>query len=237
MDSKAENVLIVESKNDKFFIETVIAHINKPNLQVAESFLCCAVDDYECMEGLDKEKIKSAIGYLKPKAARGYLKRVGIVIDHDHDTVEARLKFINEALSECFDGLKNPKLTTTSDFKTFKFLNAGRESTIEIACFLNGINQKGELETVLKSIASQTADYADCLNQWRACLVSKKKEFKQKDFDKLWINFYSRYDTCEKEEAQQAHSKCNFEAALKKAIWDFDSPHLDPLKAFLQLFT
>ncbi len=69
-----------------------------------------------------------------------------------------------------------------------------------------------------------------------ACLETKNIQFSQKNFDKLWINFYSRYDTCSKDDMKQAHSKCSFEAALKKEIWDLDAPVLDDLKALLQLF-
>jgi hypothetical protein len=233
---EAENILIVESNNDKIFIENLLIHINNPNLKVTKNFVCCGINDYECMEGLDENKVINAINYLKAKISRGFVKKMGILIDQDHESTQKRLDFINTALKKSFPDYTNPDLTDISAFQTYQFLHAGKTYEVEIACFFNGINQQGELETVLKAIKNKTSNYADCLDSWRECLKNKNIRFNQKKFDKLWISFYLRYDTCSKDDEKQSATKCNLEGGLKKEIWDFNNPALTDLKAFLQLF-
>jgi hypothetical protein len=48
---------------------------------------------------------------------------------------------------------------------------------------------------------------------------------------------YIRYDTCSKKEKKQVATKCTFQAAMGKAIWNFDNEKLDDLKAFLKIFS
>lgn len=52
-----ENILIVESHNDKFFIERLLKHINQNNANAAVVADVCKIDDFECMDGLDKYKL------------------------------------------------------------------------------------------------------------------------------------------------------------------------------------
>jgi len=48
-------ILIVESENDKYFIEALLCHLhpNLNGLQVDEPM--CQIDDYQCLNGLDKK--------------------------------------------------------------------------------------------------------------------------------------------------------------------------------------
>ena len=90
----------------------------------------------------------------------------------------------------------------------------------------------GELETILKVIAKNSL-YADCLDKWNECLGENRLNIKQ--FNKLWIQFYQRYDCCSKKEQKQADKKCNNEVSLKKIdCWDFENPNLNELKQFLK---
>ena len=99
------------------------------------------------------------------------------------------------------------------------------------------IDGNGELETLLKEIKSSDSPIADCLESWQECLRDKK--LNKKDFDKLWIQIYQRYDGCTKKEQKQAGRKCNNETSLKdKSIYDFDKNiiELTRLKKFLKEF-
>ena len=91
---------------------------------------------------------------------------------------------------------------------------------------------------MLKEIKSIDSPIADCLESWQECLGDKK--LNKKDFDKLWIQMYQRYDCCTKKEQKQAGIKCNNEASLKKdkPIYDFDKDivELNKLKEFLEEF-
>ena len=52
-DIEVSNILIVESENDKFFVEALIAHIDI-NIEVGNPI--CTIDEYNCMGGRGKLK-------------------------------------------------------------------------------------------------------------------------------------------------------------------------------------
>ena len=222
-----KNYLIVESKNDKFFINAFIAHLKLINIKVSDATIC-NIDDYECMDGLNHKKLCQAIGHVKDESEKdSEVFNLGIIIDWDNDTSEQRLKLINTAISEVFQN--EDKLLAINQFLAVS-------QDFNIACYFNGIDEKGELETVLKHIkpTNQDSKYADCLDAWRTCLAPSP--LSQKEFDKFWVAQYIRYDTCSRQEKKQVSTYCTFEAAMKKPIWDFENPCLDNLKSFLQLF-
>lgn len=55
------NLLIVESKNDKIFIEKLLEVMNIDQIKIDKP-IC--IDDYECLEGLDKKKLLNALKSL-----------------------------------------------------------------------------------------------------------------------------------------------------------------------------
>ena len=54
-DIEVSNILIVESENDKFFIEALITNIGI-NVEVGNPI--CTIDEYNCMGGMGKLKNK-----------------------------------------------------------------------------------------------------------------------------------------------------------------------------------
>ncbi len=48
------HVLIVESKNDRYFVEALVAHLN---LEIELDEPLCRIDDYECLDGLNQQKL------------------------------------------------------------------------------------------------------------------------------------------------------------------------------------
>ncbi|MDI9875333.1 hypothetical protein [Flectobacillus rivi] len=97
------------------------------------------------------------------------------------------------------------------------------------------VGGKGELETILRLIKNHPSSNADCLEQWQNCLSEKVS---QKEFDKLWVHYYLKYDTATHQERQHVGRYCTLEYSLqnKTHIWDLDSPVLAELKRFLALF-
>jgi len=231
----SSNKLIVESNNDKYFLQAIIRHLNC-NIEV-ESIeptppIIISEDDYKSMEGLNAKKLIAALNSLKADIEKGEIERVGIVIDIDDNEENERINFINECLQEVFPG-------TTSLAEVNKFVNITFDDiNIHLACYFTNVDRKGELETVLKMIKSQNSVYADCLESWKDCLNSHGKEIKIKDFDKFWVSIYLRFDTCSKNDKKQAERKCSCKSAMneKTWIWDFEHPTLNDLKTFLQMF-
>jgi len=204
------NILIVESENDKFFIEALISHID---IDAEVGNPICTIDEYDCMGGMGK--LKNRLQELKSRFLKGdEINKVGIIFDADNVGIEERTKQINDIKNSVFN-----------------------DAELDLKIFIMNIDGHGELETLLKEIKSINSPIADCLESWQECLADKK--LNKKDFDKLWIQIYQRYDCCDKKEQKQAGRKCNNEVSLKnKLIYDFykDINELNKLKDFLEKF-
>lgn len=224
-----ENILIVESENDKYFVEAIINHLNLKNIAVEGWTIC--ISSYECMGGIGN--LKATLNIINNKIIKDEIKKVGIILDLDNHTIEHRLNQINKSISSVFNPQPEISLDSTHKFIT---LNADEDNTFELACYFINLNGIGELDHILKEIANKESHHANCLDSFKTCLQNKNVNFKEKDLRKEWIRFYIRYDTCEGRERNQAERKCNLEAALQKSIWNFEHECLQDLKDFLILF-
>ncbi len=227
------NILIVESKNDKFFFQAVVDHLNC-NIEIAPPILI-SDEDYRSMEGLDSSKLKQAFKDLKADIQKGEIERVGIIIDIDNYAIKDRLELLNECIQEVFP--TSPPLETTNEFIELNF----DSFDIQLACYFNNIDGQGELETLLKKIKNKVSIYADCLESWQACLQSYDKKITTKEFNKFWVSMYLRFDTCSAVEKRQAERKCSMKGfdyvmQYKPEIWNLDHPDLNNLKNFFKLF-
>lgn len=219
------NLIIVESDNDKFFIEKLRDVMGFTNIKIEEPI--CNLTEYECLGGLSEPKLTQTLKEVK----FDQYQKIGIIIDADIDVsneeIKNRIELINRCIRTLEDMPSNFKITKINEFVKVEKLD------VEIGCYIMNVYGKGELETVLKTIASQDSTYANCLDSWKQCLEEKGKEISQKDFDKFWVSNYLRFDTCTKKEQKQANKNCKNEVAIKKDIWDFKNPILDDLKEFL----
>ncbi|MBN2824121.1 MAG: hypothetical protein JXQ76_02270 [Campylobacterales bacterium] len=207
------NILIVESENDKYFIEGLIKHITL-DIEIGEPI--CQIDEYECLGGISK--LEERLRALTHRIIKGEIDKVGIIFDTDKIGIENRTIQIQEKI----DLIKKELPAECCDIK--------------FNIYIQNYGGDGELETILKAIKSKNSTVADCLNAWQECLPSDKK-LNQKEFDKFWVQIYQRYDCCTKKEQKQAGKKCNNEISLKeKIIWNFDHQILDDLKTFLNKF-
>jgi hypothetical protein len=224
------NILIVESENDKYFLEALIHHLNYSEIDVAAPI--CAIDDYKCLGGLSLKRLTNALFYLKDEIqTTNDIQKIGIILDIDNETETRRIQMVNTAIQDTFE--TDEQLKSVSEFIT---VDIDDYSQVKIACYFTNVEGKGELETVLKAIKSKPSIYADCLANWRECIEAAGQKVTDKDFDKFWISIYQRFDCCNKKEKYQAARKCSHEASMKKAIYNFDSPILDHFKQFLSLF-
>jgi len=221
----SKNVLIVESDNDRYFIESLKKYLNISEVDIDTPI--CSIDDYECLNGLSKAKLERKLTELSMDIEKRGIQKIGVILDANQEGIEKRIELVNESLKVIDEDLNLQKCN--------RFVKS-EKLDIEIACYILNINGLGELETVLRTIKSKDSIYADCLNDWRKCLKPKGKAIKNKDFDKFWINVYQRYDCCTKEEQKQANKNCNNAVSMKKDIWDFNHRTLDELKIFLKLF-
>lgn len=225
------NIVIVESKNDKIFMQAMVEKLNC-DIQVASPIY---IDDYKSLEGLSETELIKALKNLERKIDQKDIEKIGIIIDLDNDSEQERLNLVNKCIKQVFES------ETLSSTKQFIDICTDRGTNSKLACYFTNVGGKGELETLLKAIKVRDSPYADCLNSWKTCLESKGKKINQKEFDKFWVSNYIRFDTCSKKEQKQAGRKCSmseFDYVMehKKDIWDWDNPALDDLKEFFKLF-
>jgi hypothetical protein len=173
----SNNILIVESKNDQFFLQAIIRYLNF-KIEVAPPIII-SEDDYRAMNGLNPTKLKNALKDLKADIQKGEIERVGIIIDIDDQVKIDRINFVNECIQEVF-----PESQSLEEVKEFININFDGFN-IQLACYFTNFNGQGELETVLKMIKSQNSDYADCLETWKDCLNNHDKSITVKEFNKF----------------------------------------------------
>ena len=205
--------------------------MNLIDIEVSNNVIIIEDDSIETLSGLNKESLINALKSIRLSTKKKNISKVGILIDQDNFTKTEKLTFVNAAIAESF-GEENI-LSNTCVFST---VSVDDKQSLDIAMFLTNVNGCGELETILKEIKSQSSIHADCLENWWNCLKMSGNDLSRKEFDKFWIQFYVRYDTCTAREQTQAGKYCTIEASMKKSIWNFDHECLNELKQFLKLF-
>lgn len=222
----SKNILVVESHNDKFFIESLLAYLQRVDIEVSSPI--CNIDEYECLDGLSETKLVERLINLRIESDKKGTEKIGIMIDADTKGIDAQLILVNTALEKAGFNAKLPATNTWIDDDS---------QALRVSCHILNVVGYGELETVLKLIKSGDSIFADCLEAWKNCLQSQEKTISDKDFDKFWVSIYQRFDCCTKKEKKQAERRCSFEASMKKPIWDFEHKVLAELKVYLSSFT
>ena len=237
---EVNSLIIVESENDKYFIEAFLDKLNLKNIELGEPI--CNIIDFNCLGGYTQLSNK----LIDIKLDK--YNKIGIILDADNVGIDKRIDFINSALKSICQDVTLNKINK---------LKKSKELDLEIVCYITNVDGTGELETVMRKVKSQLSTYADCLNSWRECLKSNNVEIKDKEFDKFWVSNYLKYDTClSRKDKKQKSKKCanelinntkNIEEidnnlksskyTIKKDIWDFHNPILNDLKIFLELLS
>lgn len=211
------NLVLVEGNDDKEFIEALIQHYNISNIKCNQFGGISKLSDE--LEDLTKKNI-----------IQNQVKKIGIIIDLDEDSVAHRLdSIINEAIQKVFG-----KEFVISQVNHWITVPVDSEVSAEISCYFMNVGGRGELETVLRAIKKNNSVRADCLEKWRECVEATEMKLTNNEFDELWINTYQRFDCCTKKDRNEAKKNCSLTPSLKKGIYDFDSPILCPLKKFLE---
>ena len=163
-----------------------------------------------------------------------------IILDIDNETQDRRFLAINNAIKKAF--IKEySSFTEITEISRFFPLQFGAD-LIHFACYFTNVEESGDLETLLRSIAVEESDFADCLESWKTCIELKGHSISDKEFDKYWVSNYLRFDTCSREQSTQAGKYCSLAAfdyvmKNKPQIFDLRSDYLSDLSAFLRLFT
>lgn len=222
----SKSVLIVESHNDKFFIERLLRHLNiQSALEVSRPI--CSIDEYVCLPGLSVKALERKLNEVYTDIEKKDLGKIGILVDADAVGIGNRLSEVNEALASSQFAISLPSVNQAIVYGEFN---------VAISCHIVNIDGYGELETILKAIASGSKQFVNCLDDWRQCLKNNDSDLSDKHFNKFWLNIYQRYDSCSKRERTNPDKDCSFQASLDKDIWNFEHTCLEELKAYLRSF-
>jgi len=237
------NVIVVESKNDKIFLNALVSHLNVSNTEVDQP-ISLEENSYILMDGSDSNPrnptlLVRKLRELKTDIRKRGIVNIGIVLDIDNNSFQDRFLTVNNAIKEAFKG-EYGYFTEIADISTLYPLDFTPD-LINFACYFTNVQESGELETLLRNIAAKNSDYADCLISWKDCIELKGHSISTKDFDKFWVSNYLRFDTCNNREMDQAGKYCSlasFDYIMKNKqyIFNLDSPLLTDLSNFLRLF-
>jgi hypothetical protein len=243
------NILIVESHNDQYFVQALANNISGNND-------VWHIDEFK-HSNLEEQKLKTV---LADALTTREVTKIGIMLDIDNSNKSSRIDLINCCLEKSIADCDFIKLDTKiGDTGKLVNIKLSDEKEIQIACYFTNIDKKGELEDVLKKIASQKADFADCLFEgWKECFEQKGKkvvkigeaggDITDKQLVKLWVDFYKRLDTLPKKKRNEdttdwkniclgyKDSKNELIAPRIGDIFNLNHPVLEEMKEFLRLF-
>ena len=132
------NLIIVESETDKYFIEALIKNLNIENIEVGLPI--CSINDYDCLGGFTNlERRLKEIRFDK-------YENIGIILDADDDGIAKKVEFINETFKNICSDLNIVDICT--------FYKSDKED-INVACYITNIDGFGELENILKKVKSK----------------------------------------------------------------------------------
>ena len=82
------NIVIVESKNDRIFMQAMVEKLNY-DIQVEKPI---HIHDYESLEGLSEKQLINTLKDLKADLQKREIEKIGIIIDIDHHSESERLQ-------------------------------------------------------------------------------------------------------------------------------------------------
>lgn len=195
--------------------------------------------DWFTLGGLSAESVRLKIKDLRRDILIAESKpKIIIIIDLDNKKIEERLNFLNTVISETLN--ININIDAPGDFKNFNLIESNESFDFELAYFFIGLNGSGEIEDLLIEIACREISFhADALQTtWRPYLTSQHGiTLKDKDFNKIWIDFYKRYDCLNSKQKSNAGKYTKWDQFFRKhpEKFDFskDIQELNELKSLL----
>ncbi len=221
-----KNIIIVEGITDKNFLEGYIAYLQTTFPK--EYFLIDAIKNAK-----GQDAILPILNAQKIQIKKGETKNIGILIDVDDEGVAAKIEGkINPAIKKAF-GIKNAvKAPNEKSEITYE------DNTINVFCHIFNIDNKGELEDILKEIRmDKNAKIPIYLDKFVECIEGFNEVYPEKEYKKNFIYFYG-YECIRKKGlcAEDTKSELKSYGYYTPQYWDFESDRLKGLKQFLELF-
>ena len=101
---------------------------------------------------------------------------------------------------------------------------------LEISAFIVRKEHGGEMEDILKASKNLSSEFADCTDALFQCTETKVLQFTEKEKLKIWLEYYLRYDQCERKLKSQSNTNCgsaNIDKMLSRQSNLFDFQHIE----------
>lgn len=239
----AKTLIIVEDDSDKYTFEAIIRHIHlQNNLSVATT---PNIDWKLIADENNPQKptaLIKALNSLRNDISNEKYDKIGIIKDMDTNSKEDRLLLVNNALREAYPDEAQELVDVNSPVSfNFQQNSTGNNLAIKFACYFVHLNNRGEIEDILKAIKTEPSPIADCIDSHLPeCLeVNNDDELREKDLVKLWFNHYQRYDTLPKEKRKSPYTTTQYIMENRVHLFDFDKDivELNELKTFLSMMS
>lgn len=218
-----KNIIIVEGKSDKKFLEGYLAYLKEDFPK--KYFLI--------EEAKGQDAIFSILKAHQISINRRETKNIGILIDADEEGIKAKIENkINPAIEKAFN-IKNA-VKAPNKISQIKY----GSNSVNIFCYIFNIDGKGELEDILKEIRTdKNAEFPICLDKFVECMKGFNEAYPEKTYKKNFIHFYG-YECVRKEgiNAEGIKSKLKGYEYYTQQHWNFEDGRLKELKQFLDLF-
>jgi hypothetical protein len=238
----AKTLIIVEDNSDKYTYEALIRHIN-----LQDDLTVTSTPEIEWKSISDESNVDKPTALIKGLKAllndisNEKYEKIGIIRDMDNSNKTERLLLINTAINEAFP--TNAKLINdVNELTTLDFIQNSTEKIVQVgfSCHFVHLNNRGEIEDILKAIKSKPSPIADCVDEHLPiCSQLNETELREKDMVKLWFNHYQRYDTLSKKERKSPFTTIEYIMKNRTDIFDFDKNivELNELKSFLSMMS
>ena len=134
-----KNIILVEGKDDKAFIEYLTQSVEVKPFSV------------DVLGGLSKDAMTKRLDSLKTGFLKTPFEKLGIIIDQDSFSTVERLTLINECLQAVF-GVQIIDVST--------FVQTEIDGIpLQIACYFVNFEGKGELESLLTRIKTEDSPF------------------------------------------------------------------------------
>ena len=105
-----KSLIIVESHNDKYFIEKLRDILDLENIELKEPV--CKMADYECLNGLSEKKLQLTLNDIKFDE----YQKIGIIIDADNEGIQKRIDLINSCIRTLEEVPEDFQITKINEF-------------------------------------------------------------------------------------------------------------------------
>ncbi|MEZ4828310.1 MAG: DUF3226 domain-containing protein [Bacteroidia bacterium] len=235
----AHTLLIVESPNDEAFFRLLIQTGQQPEITPIQDTEIEHLHNFVGTDGKEKrgkDALPEKLAVIKTQLSKSRpdIQHIAVILDADSPPSGGKqqsLALINQAFEKAFG--VNTGFTELGQEVEKEVDLSGEMTLLKLSCYLtHDSSGEGNLDTVMKAIASKSCPESDCPEEMNKCVVGKTGK-PMRDFTKQWVNYYVR-SHASKKQLQNAEKRLH-EVITDQGtnIFDLNSPLIAGIKSYL----